>query len=289
MVCGCCVFVCSIPRGYNSHLPLGPMGSWTCSHNLFHHPQGRLRREPTLLIITTMGGDAKSVSWHDNSYKKKQKTGSSAKQQGKTTPTSTENEKSPDESAEATDPSTVNLKANVFTKVANTFTLLFNKDSDRYDRRPETPVGWTTTGELGCLRAEQDAQYELMEELESKIEQLKKEVEQQKLLVKAYETRVGQNEEYLQHCMHWISMAQIFGDVPVSKERMNWRAGRDAALVGPAEDEDGDDDVGDKGEVVEDISGAKEIKHVKEAQDGKAAKDTNIAKCIHALNADKAV
>ncbi|KAK4068813.1 uncharacterized protein Triagg1_7173 [Trichoderma aggressivum f. europaeum] len=243
-----------------------------------------------------MGGESKAVSWHDNSYKKKQKTGSSANQQGKTTPTSTENENNSDENAEITDPSTVNLKANVFTKVANTFTLLFNKDSSRYDRRPEAPVGWTTTGELGCLRAEQDAQYELMEELESKIEQLKKEVEQQKVLIKAYETRVGQNEEYLQHCMHWISMAQIFGDVPVSKERMNWKAGRDAALVGPAEDGDDDDDDGDDddaggrdGRIVEGINGAKEIKDIndtRDAQDGRAAKDANVFKCIHA---DKAV
>ncbi|PNP57623.1 hypothetical protein THARTR1_02621 [Trichoderma harzianum] len=248
-----------------------------------------------------MGGDSKSVSWHDNSYKKQQKTGSCANQQGKMTPTSPEAEKhSSDESTEeATDASTVNLKANVFTKVANTFTLLFNKDSTRYDRRPETPVGWTTTGELGCLRAEQDAQYELMEELECKIEQLKKEVEQQKLLIKAYETRVGQNEEYLQHCMHWISMAQIFGDVPVSKERMNWRAGRDAALVGPAEDDDDDDDDGndggddgEDGEIVEVINGAKddEDSHgAKEIKDGKDAKNGNVFKCIHALNADKAI
>ncbi|KAJ4863253.1 hypothetical protein T069G_04207 [Trichoderma breve] len=252
-----------------------------------------------------MGSDSKAVSWQDNSYKKEQKKGSSANQQGRMTPSSPEIEQNSNESTEATDPSTVNLKANVFTKVANTFTLLFNKDTSRYDRRPETPAGWTTTGELGCLRAEQDAQYELMEELELKIEDLKKEVDQQKLLIKAYETRVSQNEELLQHCMHWISMAQIFGDVPVSKERMNWKAGRDAALVGPAgeDDEDGDDDDsgGDEnGEIVEDINinngrdgedinGAKEIKDIKDTQVGKAAKDGNVFKCIHALNADKGI
>ncbi|KAL6829031.1 hypothetical protein J3E69DRAFT_364660 [Trichoderma sp. SZMC 28015] len=251
-----------------------------------------------------MGGDSQSVSWHDNSYKKEKKKGSSANQQGRMTPSSPEIEQNSNESTEVTDPSTVNLKANVFTKVANTFTLLFNKETSRYDRRPETPAGWTTTGELGCLRAEQDAQYELMEELELKIEDLKKEVDQQKLLIKAYETRVNQNEELLQHCMHWISMAQIFGDVPVSKERMNWKAGRDAALVGPAGEDDSDDagdDGGDEnGEIVEnininngrdgeDINGAKEIKDIKDAQDGKAAKDANVFKCIHALNADKGI
>lgn len=251
-----------------------------------------------------MGGDSKAVSWQDNSYKKEKKKGSSSNQQGRMTPSSPETEQNSDEHVEVTDPSTVNLKANVFTKDANTFTLLFDKDTSRYDRHPETRAGWTTTGELGCLRAEQDAQYELMEELELKIEDLKKEVDQQKLLIKAYETRVNQNEELLQHCMHWISMAQIFGDVPVSKERMNWKAGRDAALVGPAGEDDSDDDAGDggdeNGEIVEnininngrdgeDINGAKEIKDIKDAQVGKAAKDGNVSKCIHALNADKGI
>ncbi|KKP00167.1 hypothetical protein THAR02_07720 [Trichoderma harzianum] len=251
-----------------------------------------------------MGSDSKAVSWQDNSYKNEKKKGSSTNQQGRMTPSSPEIEQNSDETTEVTDASTVNLKANVFTKVANTFTMLFNKETNRYDRRPETPVGWTTTGELGCLRAEQDAQYELMEELELKIEDLKKEVDQQKLLIKAYETRVNQNEELLQHCMHWISMAQIFGDVPVSKERMNWKAGRDAALVGPTGEDDSDGDAGDggeeDGEIVEDISiingrdgedinGAKEIKDIKDAQDGKAAQDGNVFKCIHALNADEGI
>ncbi|UKZ75035.1 hypothetical protein TrVFT333_002707 [Trichoderma virens FT-333] len=221
-----------------------------------------------------MGGDSKSVSWYDNSYKKK---GSSANQQGNMTPTSTENEKDSDENIQVTDPSTVNLKANVFNKVAKTFTLLFNKDSDRYDRRPETPAGWTTTGELGALRAEQDAQYELMEEFELKIEELKKEVAQQKLLIKAYETRANQNEEYLQHCMHWISMAQIFGDVPVARDRMNWTPGRDSALVGGDEIEE--EDFND----VNDVNAARGFDN-----DDKEARDVKAFKCIHALNAAKA-
>jgi hypothetical protein len=42
--------------------------------------------------------------------------------------------------------------------------------------------------------------------------------------------------------MHWITMAQVFGDVPVAKDRMNWKSGRDAALVGASEDEDEDED-----------------------------------------------
>ncbi|KAL7949413.1 hypothetical protein V8C42DRAFT_211678 [Trichoderma barbatum] len=235
-----------------------------------------------------MAGGTESESWYDNSYKKKkkkQKKGSSATQQGKMTPVSTENEKDFDDNVEVTDSSTVNLQANVFTKVAKTFTLLFSMDTNRYDRRPEAPGGWTTTGELGLLRSEQDAQYEFMEELELKIEELKMEVEQQKRLIKAYETRVNQRDEYLQHCMHWITMAQTFGDVPVAKDRMNWKAGRDTALVGPdevvAEDVVEDD-------VVEHVNNVNNVDNVIGAQHGKGVRDVQEFKCIHAINATKA-
>lgn len=184
-----------------------------------------------------MGANAEFVSWYDPRHRQQQKF--SANQQGKMASGSTENEKdNSGDPIQATDPSTVNLQTSVFNKVAKTFTELFSKDKSRFDRRQETPVGWTTTGELSVLRAEQDAQYEFMEELEVKIEELKKEVEQQKALVKAYEAKVMQSEQYLQHCMHWITMVQVFGDVPVAKDRMNWKPGRDAALVGPDEDHD---------------------------------------------------
>ncbi|TFB07470.1 hypothetical protein CCMA1212_001190 [Trichoderma ghanense] len=125
-----------------------------------------------------------------------------------------------------TDPDTVNFKTTVFNKVAKSFSALFSDHADRYERRKDCPVSWTTAGQIGWLREEQDSQYMLMEELELKIEELKKELAQQQELIKAYEVKVAQNEEYLQFCMHWITMAQVFGDVPVAKDRMKWKSGR---------------------------------------------------------------
>ncbi|KAM0261851.1 hypothetical protein ACHAQJ_002054 [Trichoderma viride] len=174
-----------------------------------------------------MSSNPEWVSWYDNPRKQ-----SSAETQ--------EEKPGPDldeKDASITDPSVVNLQTGVFSKVAKTFTQLFSKDESHLTRG-KTRIGWTTTGELGVLRQEQDAQYEFMEELELKIEQLNKEVDQLKSLVKAYEARMDRDEEHLQHCMHWITMAQVFGDVPVAKDRMNWKSGRDAALVGASEDED---------------------------------------------------
>lgn len=135
-----------------------------------------------------------------------------------------------------TDPDTVNFKTTVFNKVAKSFAALFGDQADRYERREDCPVGWTTGGQIGWLREEQDSQYQLIEELELKIEELTKEVGRQRELLGAYETKVAQNEEYLQFCMHWITMAQVFGDVPVAREHMKWNSGR----VVLEEDEDGD-------------------------------------------------
>ncbi|PTB68524.1 hypothetical protein BBK36DRAFT_1112101 [Trichoderma citrinoviride] len=144
-----------------------------------------------------------------------------------------------------TDPDTVNFKTTVFNKVAKSFSALFSDHADRYERRKEAPVGWTTAGELGWLREEQDSQYMLMEELELKIEELKKELTQQQELVKAYEVKVAQHEEYLQYCMHWITMAQVFGDVPVAKERMKWKSGLAAFEEDKGEDKDEDEAMGE--------------------------------------------
>ncbi|KAL7814444.1 hypothetical protein V8C26DRAFT_436128 [Trichoderma gracile] len=139
-----------------------------------------------------------------------------------------------------TDPDTVNFKTTVFNKVAKSFSALFGDHADRYERRKDCPVGWTTGGQIGWLREEQDSQYHLMEELELKIEELRKEVTQQQELIKAYEVKVAQNEEYLQYCMHWITMAQVFGDVPVAKDRMMWKSGR--VVFEEDNDEDNDED-----------------------------------------------
>ncbi|KAL7796039.1 hypothetical protein V8C37DRAFT_372910 [Trichoderma ceciliae] len=187
-----------------------------------------------------MGANSDFVSWYDNPRTRQQQN-SSETQQGKTTAGS--DAKDGSDNVQVTDPSTVNSQTSVFSKVAKTFTQLFSKGETGLGRT-QTRSGWTTTGELGILRQEQDAQYEFMEELEMKIEGLGKEVEQQKSLVRAYEAKARQSEQYLQHCMHWITMAQVFGDVPVAKDRMNWKPGRDAALVGAGEDEDEDEDHG---------------------------------------------
>ncbi|RFU77206.1 hypothetical protein TARUN_4987 [Trichoderma arundinaceum] len=184
-----------------------------------------------------MGAHADFVSWYDNPRTRQQQDSSE-------TPQATTTDPQGSGGAPATDPSTLNLQTTVFNKVAKAFTQLFSKDETR-SGRGETRIGWTTTGELSVLRQEQDAQYEFLEELELKIEELKKAVEQQKSLAKAYEAKMERNEQYLQHCMHWITMAQVFGDVPVAKDRMNWKPGRDAALVGAGEDEDEDEDDGE--------------------------------------------
>ncbi|KAL6864079.1 hypothetical protein J3F83DRAFT_767072 [Trichoderma novae-zelandiae] len=136
-----------------------------------------------------------------------------------------------------TDPDTVSFKTTVFNKVAKSFSALFSDHWNRYERRKEAPVGWTTAGELGYLREEQDSQYMLMEELELRIEELKRDLAQQQELVKAYEVKVARHEEYLQYCMHWITMAQVFGDVPVAKDRMKWKS-----AVAGSEDDDEDED-----------------------------------------------
>ncbi|PON28152.1 hypothetical protein TGAM01_v202646 [Trichoderma gamsii] len=153
--------------------------------------------------------------------------------------------------APITDPGNVDVQSGVFNKVANTFTQLFsNKQCHLTRNQTRTKIGWTTTGELGVLRQEQDAQYEFMEELEQKIKDLNKEVGVLKDLVKAYEAKMERDNDLLQHCMHWITMVQVFGDVPVARDRMRWKPGRDAALVGGSEDgsEDGNEneDEGDK-------------------------------------------
>ncbi|KAL7901541.1 hypothetical protein HDV63DRAFT_410925 [Trichoderma sp. SZMC 28014] len=153
--------------------------------------------------------------------------------------------------ASITDPSNVDVQSGVFNKVANTFSQLFGHKQCHLTRnQTKTRIGWTTTGELGVLRQEQDAQYEFMEELEHKIKDLTKEVGVLKDLVKAYEAKMERDNDLLQHCMHWITMVQVFGDVPVARDRMRWRPGRDAALVGGSEDgsEDGNgnDDEMDK-------------------------------------------
>lgn len=141
--------------------------------------------------------------------------------------------------ASITDPSSVNVQSGVFNKVAGTFTQLFshNKPSHLTRNQAATRIGWTTTGELGVLRQEQDAQYEFMEELERKIEDLARDVGLLRDLVKAYEARMEHDNDLLQHCMHWITMAQVFGDVPVARDRMRWKPGRDAALQGGSENE----------------------------------------------------
>ncbi|KAL7926062.1 hypothetical protein ACQKWADRAFT_281668 [Trichoderma austrokoningii] len=143
-----------------------------------------------------------------------------------------------------TDPSTVNSQSGVFNKVASTFTRLFRHEQSHLTRNQvQTRIGWTTTGELGVLRQEQDAQYEFMEELEQKLEGLKAEVGLLKGLVKAYEAKMEHDNDLLQHCMHWITMAQVFGDVPVARHRIRWKPGRDAALQGGGsdnEDEEGE-------------------------------------------------
>lgn len=151
----------------------------------------------------------------------------------------------PDEKdASITDPSTANLQSGVFNKVASTFTQLFgHKQSHLTRNQAPTRIGWTTTGELGVLRQEQDAQYEFMEELEHKIEDLKKEVGLLKGLVKAYEAKMERDNDLLQHCMHWITMAQVFGDVPVARDRMRWKPGRDAALEGGSDNDNEDEDM----------------------------------------------
>lgn len=172
-----------------------------------------------------MMGTHEYVSWYDNPRAREQEEAAAAGKDGNTGEPQT------------TDPSTVNLQAGVYNKVAKAFSQLFTKNNNRLDRK-HGRIGWTTTGELGVLRQEQDSQYEFMEELELKIEELKKEVDLQKALIRAYEVKMKQNEQYLQHCMHWITMAQVFGDVPVAKDRMNWKPGRDAALIGPDEDDD---------------------------------------------------
>ncbi|KAL6905086.1 hypothetical protein GGI43DRAFT_299779 [Trichoderma evansii] len=174
-----------------------------------------------------MSANSEWVSWYDKPQKRQS--------------ADTAEEKSSlgadEKDASITDPNTVNLQSGVFNKVASTFTQLFgHKQSHLTRNQAQTRIGWTTTGELGVLRQEQDAQYEFMEELEQKIGDLKKEVEQLKDLVKVYEAKMERDSDLLQHCMHWITMAQVFGDVPVAKDRMRWKPGRDAALEGDSED-----------------------------------------------------
>ncbi|KAL7933241.1 hypothetical protein V8C35DRAFT_281067 [Trichoderma chlorosporum] len=82
-------------------------------------------------------------------------------------------------------------QANVFAKAAITFVLLFNKDSSHYDYRLEAPTGWAP-----CEPS--STQYE-MKDLKLKSEELRKEVVREKLLIKAREARVTQNEANLQH------------------------------------------------------------------------------------------
>lgn len=183
-----------------------------------------------------MSVNSEWVSW----YEKPQKQES----------TDTGEQKSPlgadEKDASITDPSNVNVQSGVFNKVASTFTQLFShKESHLTRNQTKTRIGWTTTGELGVLRQEQDAQYEFMEELEQKIKDLTKEVGVLKDLVKTYEAKMEHDNDLLQHCMHWITMVQVFGDVPVARDRMRWKPGRDAALVGGSEDgseEDGSED-----------------------------------------------
>ncbi|KAH6604557.1 hypothetical protein Trco_006264 [Trichoderma cornu-damae] len=192
-----------------------------------------------LRTVTKMVANSEFVSWYDNPRTRQQQNSSSSEpQQGEMPAVS--DDKGGSGNSQVTDPNALNLRATVFNKVAKAFTELFSKDATRFDRAG-TRTGWTTTGELGVLRQEQDAQYEFMEELELKIEELRKEVDLLKSLVKAYEAKMQRSDEYLQHCMHWITMAQVFGDVPVVKDRMNWKPGRDAALVGAGEDEDEDE------------------------------------------------
>lgn len=184
-----------------------------------------------------MSANSEWVSWYDKPHKRQS--------------ADTAEEKlvlgADEKDASITEPSTVNLRSGIFNKVASTFTPLFShKQSHLTRNQTQTRIGWTTTGELGVLRQEQDAQYEFMEELEQKIEGLQKEVEQLKGLIKAYEAKMERGDNLLQHCMHWITMAQVFGDVPVAKDRMRWKPGRDAALEG------GSDNGSDNGSDVED-------------------------------------
>ncbi|GFP57014.1 hypothetical protein ACSS6W_004434 [Trichoderma asperelloides] len=184
-----------------------------------------------------MSANSEWVSWYDKPHKRQS---AAAAEEASTLGVD-------EKDASITDPSTVNLQSGVFNKVASTFTQLFSDKQSHLTRsQTRTRLGWTTTGELGVLRQEQDAQYEFMEELEHKIEDLKKEVKQLKGLIKAYEAKMERNDGLLQHCMHWITMAQVFGDVPVAKDRMGWKPGRDAALEGSSS-EDGSED-GDEGD-----------------------------------------
>jgi hypothetical protein len=180
-----------------------------------------------------MSANSEWPSWYDKPQK--QQSTDTAEQKSSLDPD--------EKDASITDPSTINLQSGVFNKVASTFTQLFShKQSHLTRNQVQTKIGWTTTGELGVLRQEQDAQYEFMEELEHKIEDLKTEVGVLKDLVKAYEAKMERDNDLLQHCMHWITMAQVFGDVPVARDRMRWKPGRDAALEGASEDSSENED-----------------------------------------------